>query len=169
MDDIRWKGDNTPEQTDTVAIANLIQHTPHDICRFVLISSAGVTRADQFPFAILNLFNVLTYRRGVEESVMSSGLPWTILRPSRLTDAPYTSTDLNSLIKGARGNRLAVRVSGEDNLYGEASRIDVAEAIVQCLHLPDTAHHCFALESIDGEDPPERDTNKWNRLFSSCS
>ena len=169
MNALRWKGDNSPEKTDKVAIANLIQYTPSDIGRFVLISSAGVTRTDQFPFVILNLFNVLTYRRGIEKSVMSSGLPWTILRPSRLTDAPYTSTDLNTLIRGTRGSRLAVRLSGEDNLYGEASRIAVAEAIVQCLHLPDTSHHCFALESIDGEDPPEQDTNKWNHLFSSCS
>lgn len=164
----RWKDDNDPEQTDKLAIGNLLKHTPSDIRRFVLISSAGVTRTEQLPFSILNLFKVLTYRRMSEKNVMASGLPWTILRPSRLTDAPYTSTDLNTLIRGKRGDRLAVRLSIDDDLYGEASRIDVAEAIVQCLHLPSTVHHCYALESVKGDDSPEQDTTKWLNLFSSC-
>lgn len=163
----RWKDDNDPEQTDKLAIGNLVKHTPSDI-RFVLISSAGVKRTGQLPFSILNLFKVLTYRRMSEKYVMASGLPWTILRPSRLTDAPYTSTDLNTLIRGKRGNRLAVRMSSDDDLYGEASRIDVAEAIVQCLHLPITVHGCYALESIQGDNSPEQDTTKWLNLFSSC-
>jgi len=163
----RWKNSNDPEETDKLAIGNLVKHTPTDV-RFVLISSAGVTRREQLPFSILNIFNVLTYRRLSEKNLMASGLPWTILRPSRLTDAPYTSTDLNTLIRGKRGDRLAIRVSGKDDLYGEASRIDVAEAIVQCLHLPTTIHNCYALESIKGDDAPEQDTTKWLNLFSSC-
>lgn len=164
----RWKDDNDPEQTDKLAIGNLVKFTPSDV-RFILISSAGVTRQDQFPFLILNLFKVLTYRRMSEEHLMRSGLPWTILRPSRLTDAPYTSTDLNTLIRGTRGNRLAIRLSSEDDLYGEASRIDVAEAIVQCLHLPSTVNHCYAMESVDGDNAPEQDTMKWRNLFAATT
>eukprot|EP00983_Pelagomonas_calceolata_P046475 1140195-Pelagomonas_calceolata.AAC.1 len=36
---------------------------------------------------------VLKYKRDAEELLMKSGLPWTIIRPSRLTDGPYTSFD----------------------------------------------------------------------------
>lgn len=34
---------------------------------------------------------------------MASGLPYTILRPSRLTDGPYTSYDLNTLLQVGMG------------------------------------------------------------------
>ena len=33
---------------------------------------------------------------------MASGLPYTLLRPSRLTDGPYTSYDLNTLLQVGR-------------------------------------------------------------------
>jgi hypothetical protein len=34
-----------------------------------------------------------------EQALMDSGLPFTILRPGRLTDGPYTSYDVNTLLK----------------------------------------------------------------------
>lgn len=42
---------------------------------------------------------VLRYKREAEQLLQGSGLPWTILRPSRLTDGPYTSYDLNTLLQ----------------------------------------------------------------------
>lgn len=52
----RWKGDNGPEQTDSIATGNLIRATPKSIERFVYNTSAGVERYNKLPFSILNLF-----------------------------------------------------------------------------------------------------------------
>ncbi len=57
---------------------------------------------------------------------VQSGLPWTIIRPGRLTDGPYTSYDLNTLLKNTSGSRQDVQLSLKDDLNGEASRIAVA-------------------------------------------
>ena len=45
--------------------------------RFVLVSSIGVERTDQMPFLILNLFGVLKFKRKGEQTLMTSGLPYT--------------------------------------------------------------------------------------------
>ena len=52
----RWTGNNGPEQTDYIAMRNLIDATPKSIKRFVLTTSAGVDRSNKIPFSILNLF-----------------------------------------------------------------------------------------------------------------
>jgi hypothetical protein len=47
---------------------------------------------------------VLKFKHESELALMTSGLPYTIFRPSRLTDGPYTSYDLNTLLQvGLRG------------------------------------------------------------------
>lgn len=42
---------------------------------------------------------MLKFKRDSEMALEASGLPFTILRPSRLTDGPYTSYDLNTLLQ----------------------------------------------------------------------
>jgi uncharacterized protein YbjT (DUF2867 family) len=42
---------------------------------------------------------VLKFKHDSELALMASGLPYTLLRPSRLTDGPYTSYDLNTLLQ----------------------------------------------------------------------
>jgi hypothetical protein len=39
-----------------------------------------------------------------------AGVPFTFLRPGRLTDGPYTSYDLNTLLKATSGTKRAVQV-----------------------------------------------------------
>lgn len=56
----------------------------------------------------MNLFGVLKYKKMGEDFVRNSGLPYTIIRPGRLTDGPYTSYDLNTLLKATAGERRAV-------------------------------------------------------------
>ena len=51
------------------------------------------------PFLILNAFKVLQFKRMAEKHLEATGLPYTIMRPGRLTDGPYTSYDLNTLLK----------------------------------------------------------------------
>jgi uncharacterized protein YbjT (DUF2867 family) len=68
------------------------------LCRFVHVSSAGVTRpnrpginVDQEPPAVkLNdaLGGLLTYKLAGEDAIRSSGLPYAIVRPCALTEEP---------------------------------------------------------------------------------
>ncbi|DBA85222.1 TPA: hypothetical protein ACH3X2_005927 [Trebouxia sp. C0005] len=161
---IRWKGGNGPEQTDSIATGNLIKATPKGIKRFVLVTSAGVERYNKLPFSILNLFGVLKFKRQSEELLMQSGLPYTILRPGRLTDGPYTSYDLNTLLKATAGNKQDIQIAAKDELNGETSRIALAEALLQALQLPETENKVFALTSTEGEGPGT-DKAKWKALF----
>ena len=69
---------------------------------------------------------VLKYKRQSEELLMQSGLAYTILRPGRLTDGPYTSYDLNTLLQATAGNRQDIQVASKDELNGETSRIALA-------------------------------------------
>lgn len=164
----RWDGGNNPEQTDYVAVKNLIEATPASIKRFILTTSAGVERSNQFPFIILNAFGVLKYKRMAEKVLQASGLSYTIIRPNRLTDGPYTSYDLNTLLKGVSGERQDVILSLEDDQVGETSRIAVAEAIVQCLIAPETVDATFSIGSQKGAGPGQ-DPAKWKELFGILS
>lgn len=161
----RWEGNNGPRPTDLVATSNIIAATPKSIKRFVLVTSVGVERQKEIPFSILNLFGVLTYKRMSEEALQRSGLPWTVFRPGRLTDGPYTSYDLNTLLRATAGSRQAVTLSPRDDLSGEASRIAVAEAVVQSLALSSTVNAAFSLSSAEG-DGPGADPAQWDSLFS---
>lgn len=162
----RWSGGNNPEQTDYVSVTNLIRACPQNLKRFTLTTSAGVERSGQFPFAILNLFGVLKFKRMAEQELESSGLPYLIMRPSRLTDGPYTSYDLNTLFKATSGSRQDVQLSLKDDLVGEASRIAVAEAIAQSMVLDFVEGKAYAIGSTQGEGPGG-DADQWRKLFSS--
>ena len=69
---------------------------------------------------------MLKYKRQSEELLMQSGLAYTILRPGRLTDGPYTSFDLNTLLQATAGTRQDIQVAAQDELNGETSRIALA-------------------------------------------
>ena len=83
---------------------------------------------------------VLKFKKQAETLLQQSGLPWTILRPSRLTDGPYTSFDLNTLLQATAGTRQDVQISKEDDQLGEASRIAVAGKLPML-----ASRHCRAL------------------------
>lgn len=169
----RWDDDNTPEQTDYVANKNLIEAagTASDLKRFVLCTSAGVERSGQFPFIILNLFGVLKFKRMAEEMLERSGLHYTIVRPNRLTDGPYTSYDLNTLLRGVAGERQDIILTLKDDQVGETSRIAVAESMVQCLTSPACVNATFSIGSVklngDSSDAPGTDETRWHALFDN--
>ena len=137
----RWRDEdgkftNGPEATDYVGARNVVEATKKlapNLKRFVFVSSVGVLRTNVMPFVVLNAFGVLKWKRKGEECVENSGLPYTILRPGRLTDGPYTSYDLNTLLKATSGARRDVQIGGgDDKLLPEAtSRLVVAEAAVR--------------------------------------
>ena len=110
---------------------------------------------------------VLEYKKASEDLLKSTSLPWTILRPSRLTDGPYTSYDLNTLLQATSGTRQRVSVSAEDDLgTGQCSRIAVAEACVQALACGGTVGRQYAVETVEGPGPGS-DAAAWAALFAS--
>ncbi|KAJ0021253.1 hypothetical protein Pint_30893 [Pistacia integerrima] len=106
----RWDGDNTPERVDWEGVRNLVSALPSSLKRIVLVLSVGVTKFNEIPWSIMNLFGVLKYKKMGEDFLRNSGLPFTIIRPVRLTDGPYTSYDLNTLLKATAGQRRAVLI-----------------------------------------------------------
>ena len=90
---------NTPQEVDGKGIENLVAAAPSNLKRFVFISSCGVLRKDNLPFNLLNSFGVLDAKLQGERAITTSGLPYTIIRPARLIDGPYTSYDLNTLLQ----------------------------------------------------------------------
>lgn len=168
----RWEGGNTPRATDYDSCVNVVnavqQHCePGQIGRFVMVSSAGVERFDRMPYLVLNLFSVLRYKKAAEDYVKASGLPYTFVRPGRLTDGPYTSYDLNTLLKATSGTRRSVVLSVPETLQGQTSRIVVAEALVQSLTAEETAGRAFSVESAEGEGPGT-DGAMWKSLFKGA-
>ena len=83
-------------------------------------------------------------------------------------DGPYTSYDLNTLLKATSGTRKDVRLARSDRLDGQVSRIVVAEALVQALQLEGTLGQAFSLESVEGSGPGA-DQGAWRQLFDSSA
>ena len=154
---------NSPEQVDAQGVSNLVSAAPKDLKRFVFVSSCGILRKDKPPFSLLNAFGVLDAKQKGEEAIIRSGLPYTIVRPGRLIDGPYTSYDLNTLLKATTGGKLGVVVGTGDTLVGDTSRIDVASACVECIDSPATQGKAFELVN-KGARPSAID---WTALFSN--
>lgn len=153
---------NSPEQVDAQGVSNLASAAPKDLKRFVFVSSCGILRKDKPPFSILNAFGVLDAKQKGEEAIIGSGLPYTIIRPGRLIDGPYTSYDLNTLLKATTGGKLGAIVGTGDTLVGDTSRIDVASACVECLDNSAAEGKVFELVN-KGPRPAAID---WAALFS---
>ena len=107
---------NSPEAVDGEGVKNLIAAAPQDLNRFVFVSSCGVLRKDEFPYNILNAFGVLNAKLTGEKAIAVSGLPYTIIRPARLIDGPYTSYDLNTLLRAKTNGEKAVVIESGDHL-----------------------------------------------------
>ncbi len=124
--------------------------------RFVLVSSAGVTRPgrpginlDEEPPAVrLNdqLGGILTWKLKGEDSVRESGVPYTIIRPCALTEE-----------SGVR----ALTFDQGDNLKGKVSRDLVAELCVQALEQPKACNVTFEVKEGDRDRQ-----NNWEHLFA---
>ena len=140
----------------------------------MLVSSVGVKRQTVMPFLLLNLGGVLTAKAEGEATVMKSGLEWTILRPGRLTDGPYTSYDLNTLLKATSGTRRRPQLALDDTLLPqESSRLVVASAAVAALRSDAAVGKAFDVGSTEGAGPdadgdPARWQSEWDALFAGA-
>ncbi|HEY9615531.1 MAG TPA: SDR family oxidoreductase [Microcoleaceae cyanobacterium] len=159
------KAQNSPQQVDAAGVRYLVAAAPRNLNRFVFISSAGVERKDKPPYNILNAFGVLDAKQQGEEAVIQSGLPYTIIRPGRLIDGPYTSYDLNTLLQAKTDGKLGVVVRAGDTLNGQTSRIDVAAACVECLSHPETERIAFAIVNQGNRSQ----SLNWSELFSGMA
>ena len=157
------KAKNSPEQVDAQGVSNLVAAAPKELKRFVFVSSCGILRKDKPPFSLLNAFGVLDAKHKGEEAIIRSGLPYTIIRPGRLIDGPFTSYDLNTLLKAKTGGKLGVVVGTGDTLSGDTSRIDVGSVCVECLENPVTKGKIFELVN-QGPRPSVID---WAALLST--
>ena len=137
---------------------------PKNLKRFVFVSSCGVLRKDSFPFNILNAFGVLDAKLEGEAAIEASGLLYTIIRPGRLIDGPYTSYDLNTLLKAKTDGKKAVVLGTGDNLNGDTSRIDVANVCIECLNYDSTIGKAIDIVN-SGARPP---VINWQQLFANC-
>lgn len=153
---------NSPEAVDGEGVKNLVAAAPQDLKRFVFISSAGVLRKDELPFNILNAFGVLDAKLTGEKAIAASGLPYTIIRPARLIDGPYTSYDLNTLLRAKTDGKKGVKIESGDRLNGETSRIDVANACVESLFYDNAIDKDFSIVN-EGDRP--KNIN-WEKLFA---
>jgi uncharacterized protein YbjT (DUF2867 family) len=162
---LKQKAANSPEQVDFVGVTNLVNAAPRDLKRFVFISSCGILRKNTFPFSVLNAFGVLDAKQKGEETIVKSGLPYTIIRPVRLIDGPYTSYDLNTLLKASTQGKLGVVIDTGDQVVGQTSRIDVAAACVESLAYTETENKIFELVN-QGRRP---DVIDWQALFATLN
>lgn len=115
--------------------------------RFILVSSAGVTRPgrpginleEEPPAVRMNeqLGGILTWKLKGEDYLRSSGIPYTIIRPCALTEEP--------------GGQKLIAAQG-DNIKGKVSREDLAELCVKLLDQPSACHLTFEVkESENGQ------------------
>ncbi|WP_347278172.1 SDR family oxidoreductase [Leptolyngbya sp. FACHB-541] len=158
----RTQAKNSPEQVDAQGVINLIAAAPKDLKRFVFVSSCGVEHKDKPPYSFLNAFGVLDAKQKGETVLIQSGLPYTIVRPGRLIDGPFTSYDLNTLLKATTNGKQGVVVATGDTLTGQTSRIDVAAACVASVNSLAAENKVFELINR-GERPATVD---WEGLFA---
>lgn len=138
--------------------------------RFVLVSSAGVTRpsrpgidlSQEPPAVRMNdeLGGILTYKLKGEDEVRQSGVPYAIVRPCALTEEPA-------------GAELVI--SQGDTIKGKLSRQDVAELCVELLSQELALDTTFEVKStvpfsqpfkVDPQSPPQ--SRDWQALLASA-
>ncbi|EKQ71218.1 putative nucleoside-diphosphate sugar epimerase [Leptolyngbyaceae cyanobacterium JSC-12] len=156
---------NSPMKVDAEGVCNLVSAAPQNLQRFVFVSSCGVQRKNKPPYNLLNTFGVLDAKQQGESAIVRSGLPYTIIRPGRLIDGPYTSYDLNTLLKTTTQGRQGIVLGTGDTLNGQTSRIDVAAACVESLNYPETVGKAFEIIN-QGSRPTVID---WAGLFAQLT
>ena len=129
------------------------------LAKFVLVSSAGVTRPgrpglnlDEQPPAVKfndQLKGLLNWKLKGEEVIRESGIPYTVIRPCGMTEQP--------------GGKALIFDQG-DNMKGIVSRDDIAEL---CLKVLEESQACNTTFEVKGDQEKEANAENWERLFNS--
>jgi uncharacterized protein YbjT (DUF2867 family) len=131
---------NGPEFVDFGGVKNLAEAAASaGLRQFVLVSSMGVTQEDHMLNKMFN--NVLLWKFKGEEALRNSGVPYTIVRPGGLTNAP--------------GGEFAVVFAQGDTETGAIPRADVALVCVAALGTEAALNKTFEISS--GKQPPADD------------
>lgn len=117
-----WRGGNTPRAVDAEGVSAV-----------VLVSSVGVDRRGQLPFALLNAFGVLDAKAAGEAAVAawaaaSPSRAAVVVRPGRLTGTPQTNVG-TTWVTGRPAEEEAGVVARGDTLVGDVSRAVTADAV----------------------------------------
>lgn len=114
-----------------VALEKRVEH-------LVMCSSFGTETPDFNPF----LSRILRQKRRGELAVINSGIPYTIVRPVGLTNAPASAN---------------VLVASKLPSFGMISREDVAEVLVQALLQPEARNKIVEIASQEGAGAADRE------------
>lgn len=172
-----WEnGANTPKIACFDSVANIlsaVKYTKKKPKKVVLVTSIGVERADDFPFKILNIFDVLTEKLKSEELLIkeSANIGFTpiICRPGRLIGAPFTNQDLAKLFKIEQEDKnCGIVIDPRDVLNGDVARKDVAESIVRFLLYKDLAKKPVKYSIVNKAGKAPNDL-EWSKLLSLCA
>lgn len=117
----------------------------NQVQQLVMCSSFGTETPDFNPF----LARILRQKRRGELAVIGSGLPYTIVRPVGLTNAPASHN---------------VLVASKLASLGTISREDVAEVLVQALLQPEARCKVVEITSQPGPSPTNRE-----KLFAALA
>ncbi|GJF35102.1 hypothetical protein KNE206_78020 [Kitasatospora sp. NE20-6] len=141
-------GPNSPEATMYQGVRNVLDAATADGGKphIVLVSQIYVTRKGH---PINAQGRMLDWRLAGEDAIRASGLPYTVVRPSWLTD-------------GRRGG--AVRLEQGDLGDGQISRQDVADACVQALYSPSALAVTFEMYNAPGTA-----RTGWDELFQGLA
>ena len=165
---LKWKGGNTPEAIDKIAVARIAKAAAKgkSTKKVVLLTSIGVDRTKQMPFLILNLFGVLDAKKSGEDAMKAASaegdFDYVIIRPGRLIGGPFTNLDVAKLLQVEGGAENGVDVAAGDTLLGDCKRDACAEAVVQCLINEDCKDVDFAI--ISNENKALND-QQWSTAF----
>eukprot|EP00752_Nemacystus_decipiens_P018379 g16488.t1 len=171
----RWNGGNTPDRVDNVAVGNMLRAAAAggSLKRFVLLSSVGVTRADKFPFLILNAFGVLDAKAKGEAAVRRAaeegGFSFSIVRPGQIKGDPFlaysraggAAVSPDAPEKGSAKRMVSLRQG--DTEAGDVNPSSVAEAFTQTVGQAAAAGKSFTVINSLG-DAPSQET--WDALFA---
>ncbi len=131
-------GDDSPEHVDYEGVRNLVLAARNaSVGRFILVSALWVTHPEH---PMNNFGRALDWKRKGEESLRTSGLTYTIIRPGELTDAS--------------GGMTAMRIGQGDTISGGTiSRSDLAAICLAALDDISTYHTTFEIVADEGEPP----------------
>ncbi|CAM9693569.1 unnamed protein product [Ascophyllum nodosum] len=175
----RWAGGNTPDAVDNIAVGNMVRAAADPsnhpdggrLKRFVLLSSVGVERADQFPFLILNAFGVLDAKAKGEETVRRAaeegGFSYSIVRSGEIKGDPFVTYSPEGAVSAPAGEarvpRRMVSLRRGDTEAGDVNPSSVAATFTQAVAQPGAASKSFTVVNVLGDEPTRKD---WDNLFS---
>lgn len=123
---------NGPEFVDYGGVRNLAEAAAAaELRQVVLVSSAGVTQEDHILNKMFN--NVLRWKFKGEEALRSSGVPYTIVRPGGLINAP--------------AGEAGIVFRQGDTEAGTIARADLARVCVAALGSSDALNKTFEVNS----------------------